>query len=284
MNEEQTGREEESAVRLRPGGVRAAVEAILIVAAAPVDELELAEALQVPAAEVAAALEQLARDYDGHPVPDDGGTLEHSTAENSTTDPDAVGLGTAASDAAEREAGDRDGADSARYAEESAVQARAPETAGSRVREPRGVELRRVAGGWRLYSRTDFAPWVRRFVQEGQTAKLSQAALETLAVIAYRQPISRARVSSIRGVNVDGVVRTLRTRGLVVEAQEPGESGATLFETTPLFLEKIGLESLADLPPIAPHLPGAEDVAEYEDRASAPRRLAPAPPGQEDHR
>ncbi|KTR75386.1 hypothetical protein SA14R_08455, partial [Rothia kristinae] len=93
MNEEQTGREEESAVRLRPGGVRAAVEAILIVAAAPVDELELAEALQVPAAEVAAALEQLARDYDGHPVPDDGGTLEHSTAENSTTDPDAVGLG-----------------------------------------------------------------------------------------------------------------------------------------------------------------------------------------------
>ena len=263
MNAEQAEEEEVPAVRLRPGGVRSAVEAILIVAAAPVDELELAEALQVPAAEVTAALGQLARDYDGHPAPD-----EPSIAEP----------------AVEREAPDRDGAGSARYAGESAASARAPETLGSRVREPRGMELRRVAGGWRLYSRTDFAPWVRRFVQEGQTAKLSQAALETLAVIAYRQPISRARVSSIRGVNVDGVVRTLRTRGLVVEAQEPGESGATLFETTPLFLERIGLESLADLPPIAPHLPGAEDVAEYEDRAPAPRRGAQTPTGQEDHR
>ena len=264
MNAEQAEEEEVPAVRLRPGGVRSAVEAILIVAAAPVDELELAEALRVPAAEVTAALRQLARDYDGHPAP-----AESDVAE---------------SGAPAREPADRDGAVSARYAGESAAEPRATETLGSRVREPRGMELRRVAGGWRLYSRTDFAPWVRRFVQEGQTAKLSQAALETLAVIAYRQPISRARVSSIRGVNVDGVVRTLRTRGLVVEAQEPGESGATLFETTPLFLEKIGLESLADLPPIAPHLPGAEDVAEYEDRAPAPRRDASAPPGQDDSR
>jgi segregation and condensation protein B len=85
-------------------------------------------------------------------------------------------------------------------------------------------------------------------------------------VIAYRQPVSRSRVASIRGVNVDGVIRTLRTRGLVAEAEEPGESGAVLFETTPLFLEKIGLQGLEDLPKISPYLPGVEDVGEYEQR------------------
>ena len=130
--------------------------------------------------------------------------------------------------------------------------------------EPRGMELRRVAGGWRLYSRAEYRPWVGRFILEGQTARLSQAALETLAVIAYRQPVSRGRVSSIRGVSVDGVIRTLKTRGLIEESEQTGESGAVLFQTTPLFLERIGLDSLDELPKISPYLPGAEDVGEYE--------------------
>ncbi|MCW2620840.1 MAG: segregation and condensation protein [Frankiales bacterium] len=124
----------------------------------------------------------------------------------------------------------------------------------------RGVELREVAGGWRLYTRPDCAAYVERFVLDGQQARLTQAALETLAVIAYRQPVTRSRVGAVRGVNVDGVVRTLVARGLVAEAGTDAETGALLYATTPLLLEKLGLNSLAELPSLAPLLPDLEDV------------------------
>ena len=130
---------------------------------------------------------------------------------------------------------------------------------------PRGFELRNVAGGWRIYSRPDFADIVGKFVLEGQTSKLTQAALETLAVIAYRQPVSRARVSAIRGVNVDSVVRTLTQRGLIEDAGNDPESGAILYRTTSYFLERMGIGSVAELPQLAPHLPGLEGIEEYYD-------------------
>ena len=130
---------------------------------------------------------------------------------------------------------------------------------------PRGFELRNIAGGWRIYSRTDFADIVGRFVLEGQTARLTQAALETLAVIAYRQPVSRARVSAIRGVNVDSVVRTLTQRGLVEDAGNDPESGAVLYRTTSYFLERMGIGSVAELPQLSPHLPGLEGIEEFYD-------------------
>ncbi len=119
----------------------------------------------------------------------------------------------------------------------------------------RGFELRRVAGGWRFYTRADCATVVERFVRDGQQARLTQAALETLAVVAYRQPVARARVAAVRGVNVDGVMRTLVSRGLIEEAGTDRESGAILYRTTTLFLERMGLDSLDDLPALAPHLP-----------------------------
>ena len=136
---------------------------------------------------------------------------------------------------------------------------------GLRAVEPRGFELREVAGGWRIYSRPAFADVVGQFVLEGQSARLSQAALETLAVIAYRQPVTRGRISAIRGVNVDSVVRTLIQRGLVAEAGTEPETGSLLYITTPLFLEKLGLGSLEELPEIAPHLPGLENLPEFEE-------------------
>lgn len=118
-----------------------------------------------------------------------------------------------------------------------------------------GVELRHVAGGVRIYTRPAFAGQVELFLQDGQRSRLTQAALETLAVIAYRQPVTRSRVSAIRGVNVDGVVRTLMTRGLVVEVGSDPDTGGGLCRTTELFLEKMGLQSLAELPSLAPLLP-----------------------------
>ncbi|MFE5839562.1 SMC-Scp complex subunit ScpB [Arthrobacter sp. NPDC056493] len=130
---------------------------------------------------------------------------------------------------------------------------------------PRGFELRNVAGGWRIYSRAEFADVVGAFVLEGQTARLTQAALETLAVIAYRQPVSRARVSAIRGVNVDSVVRTLTQRGLVEDAGTDPESGAVLYRTTSYFLERMGIGSVAELPQLSPHLPGLEGIEEFYD-------------------
>ena len=129
--------------------------------------------------------------------------------------------------------------------------------------EGRGFELRQISGGWRFYSHPDLAPMVEKFVLDGQQAKLTQAALETLAVIAYRQPISRARVSAIRGVNVEAVMKTLVTRGLVEESGVENETGAILYRTTSFFLEKIGLNSVEDLPALAPFLPdidGLDDV------------------------
>jgi segregation and condensation protein B len=125
-----------------------------------------------------------------------------------------------------------------------------------------GIELRDAAGGVRLYTRPSVAPHVERFLQDGQRSRLSQAALETLAVIAYRQPVTRSRVSAIRGVNVDGVVRTLLSRGLIVEVGAEAETGAGLFRTSELFLERMGMQSLDELPSLAPMLPelsGLED-------------------------
>ncbi|MFR9780954.1 SMC-Scp complex subunit ScpB, partial [Micromonospora sp. MS34] len=126
-----------------------------------------------------------------------------------------------------------------------------------------GFELRRAAGGWRLYTRPEYATYVERFILDGQSARLTQAALETLAVVAYRQPVTRSRISAIRGVNCDGVIRTLVTRGLVEECGTEADSGAFLYRTTTMFLEKLGLNSVDDLPPLAPFLP--DDVEELAD-------------------
>ncbi len=131
----------------------------------------------------------------------------------------------------------------------------------------RGFDLREVAGGWRFYTRADCSEVVSRFMVDGQQARLTQAALETLAIIAYRQPISRGRISAVRGVNVDGVVRTLLTRGLVEEVGvEPG-SQATLLGTTPYFLERLGISSLAELPPLADHVPTYAELGDLVDQA-----------------
>jgi segregation and condensation protein B len=124
----------------------------------------------------------------------------------------------------------------------------------------RGFELREVAGGWRFYTRASCAGVVERFVLDGQQARLTQAALETLAVVAYRQPVSRARVSAVRGVNVDGVMRTLVTRGLVEESGTETETGSILYRTTSYFLERLGLTSLEGLPDLAPYLPEIETL------------------------
>lgn len=124
----------------------------------------------------------------------------------------------------------------------------------------RGFELRNVAGGWRFFTREAYAGAVERFILDGQQARLTQAALETMAVVAYRQPISRTRISAIRGVNVDSVVRTLVTRGLVEECDVDPESGAILYRTTSYFLERMGMGSIDDLPDIAPLLPEIDDM------------------------
>jgi segregation and condensation protein B len=119
----------------------------------------------------------------------------------------------------------------------------------------RGFELRNVSGGWRLYTRESCSPYIERFVRDGQQARLTQAALETLAVVAYRQPVSRSRIAGIRGVNVDAVVRTLVSRGLITEVGSERESGAILYGTTPYFLERLGLDTVEELPPLSDYLP-----------------------------
>lgn len=142
--------------------------------------------------------------------------------------------------------------------------------AGEYDEQLRGFELRSVAGGWRYYTREEFAPVVEKFALEGQQARLTQAALETLAVVAYRQPVSRARVSAVRGVNVDGVMRTLMTRGLVEEAGTDHETGAHLYRTTGYFMERIGVSSLDELPELAPYLPELDEIeAELGERAES---------------
>ncbi|MGW1062603.1 SMC-Scp complex subunit ScpB [Micromonospora rubida] len=126
-----------------------------------------------------------------------------------------------------------------------------------------GFELRRAAGGWRLYTRPEYATYVERFVLDGQSVRLTQAALETLAVVAYKQPVTRSRISAIRGVNCDGVIRTLVSRGLIEECGTEPDSGAFLYRTTTMFLEKLGLNSVDELPPLAPFLP--DDIEELAD-------------------
>ena len=179
-----------------PGGpgLRASLEAILLVVDEPVAEVVIAQVLERPRGEVAAALRDLAASYDA---------------------------------------------------------------------EQRGFDLREVAGGWRFYTRAECAPVVERFVRDGQEVRLTQAALETLAVVAYRQPVNRARVSAVRGVSCDSVLRTLTLRGLVEEAGTESETGAILYRTTGYFLERLGLASLEELPELAPFLP--EHVEDVED-------------------
>ena len=194
---------------LGSGELGPALEALLLLAAEPMSVTELAQAVDVPAVEVAEALVELAAFYD--------------------------------------------------------------ETG-------RGFELRELGGGWRYYTREDYADLVAAYVLEGQQSKLSAASLETLAVIAYRQPISRGRVSAIRGVNVDGVIRTLLARGLIEEAGHDPESGAVVFATTSYFLERMGLRSLDELPPLAPHLPEVEELeAELGQLAEAQQAASPEP-------
>lgn len=133
----------------------------------------------------------------------------------------------------------------------------------------RGFALREVAGGWRIYSRPEYAAAVERFILEGATARLTQASLETLAVVAYRQPISRGRIGAVRGVNVDGVVRTLLARGLIEEVGSEPESGALLYGTTGYFLERLGLRDLAELPALAPYLPEVDVLDELAEQGRA---------------
>jgi segregation and condensation protein B len=143
------------------------------------------------------------------------------------------------------------------------VTAELRDLAAAYTAEDRGFELREIAGGWRYYTREDCAPLVERFVTDGQEVRLTQAALETLSVVAYRQPVSRARVSAVRGVNCDGVMRTLVLRGLTEEAGTDSETGAILYRTTGYFLERLGLAGLQDLPDLAPFLP--ENIEDIED-------------------
>lgn len=183
----------------RPGGARAAVEAVVMVADEPVPALVLAAALALPLERVEQLLRGLAEGYDA-----DG----------------------------------------------------------------RGFELRESASGWRVYSRAEFADVVERFVRDGATARLSRAALETLAIIAYRQPVARATVSSIRGVSADATIRTLLQRGLVAESEDGSPNGAILYVTTGEFCERLGLTSVDQLPPLAPYLPEADVL---DDIAGASR-------------
>jgi len=136
--------------------------------------------------------------------------------------------------------------------------------------EDRGFVLARVAGGYRFQSHPEMAPYVERYVLDGQSARLSAAALETLAIVAYKQPVSRAQVGAIRGVNVDAVMRTLQQRGYVAEVgKDPGPGQAVLYGTTPLFLEKLGLDSVADLPSLGAFVPSG-DVVEALERGLSP--------------
>jgi segregation and condensation protein B len=179
-----------------PGGIHAALEAVLMVVDEPVTVMSLASAIEQPAADVESALRELEDGY---------------------------------------------------------------------AQQQRGFTLRQVGGGWRMYSRHEYAPVVERFVLDGQQARLTQASLETLAVIAYRQPVSRSRVAAVRGVNVDGVIRTLLSRGLIEELGHDEESTAILYGTTSFFLERLGLQDLDDLPALAPYLPEVDLLDEIAE-------------------
>lgn len=186
---QQPNAEEGLDVRELPGGLRAGLEAVLMVVDEPVAAPVLAAALEVSIGEVDAELARLSQEFD---------------------------------------------------------------------HQQRGFMLRCYAGGWRIYSRSECAPVVERFLLGGQQARLSQAALETLAVVAYRQPISRARISAVRGVSVDGVVRTLMARGLIREVASEEPRAAMLFATTEVFLQRMGINDLDELPALAPYLPTSD--------------------------
>ncbi|MFI5720236.1 SMC-Scp complex subunit ScpB [Nocardia sp. NPDC051750] len=146
-----------------------------------------------------------------------------------------------------------------------------------------GIDLRFAGDGWRFYTRSEYAPYVERMLLDGARSKLTRAALETLAVVAYRQPVTRARVSAVRGVNVDGVMRTLLARGLITEAGADPETNGTLYGTTELFLERIGLASLSDLPELAPLLPGVDLIDEINDSLETdPRYTRLRKPAEDD--
>ncbi|WP_461168193.1 SMC-Scp complex subunit ScpB [Tsukamurella serpentis] len=137
-----------------------------------------------------------------------------------------------------------------------------------------GMQLRESAEGWRLYSRAEYAPYVERLLLDGVRSKLTRAALETLAVIAYKQPVSRSKVSAVRGVNVDGVMRTLAARGLIAEAGTDPTSGAAAYSTTDLFLERLGLTSLDELPALAPLLPEVDVIEDLSANLDDEPRFA----------
>ena len=158
----------------------------------------------------------------------------------------------------------------------------AREYRGEHGGRPRGFELREVGDGWRFYSASAFADVVGNFVLDGQTTRLTQAALETLAIIAYRQPVTRGQVSGVRGVNVDGVVRTLTTRGLVGEVGSDPASGAVLYGTTSYFLERMGFTSLDQLPPLAPYLPDIEGLGDFDSPAHDVTMVTPSVPIDEE--
>ncbi|GED97756.1 SMC-Scp complex subunit ScpB [Gordonia crocea] len=143
-----------------------------------------------------------------------------------------------------------------------------------------GIDLRLTADGWRFYTRAEFAPYVERLLLDGARTKLTRAALETLAVIAYRQPVTRARVSAIRGVNVDGVIRTLVARGLINEAGTDPQTSATMYGTTELFLERLGLASLGELPDLGPLLPDVDLIEDLSEELTSDPRFAKLDAGQ----
>ena len=152
------------------------------------------------------------------------------------------------------------------------IAARLQQLADELTERDGGIDLRQTSEGWRMYTRARFAPYVEKLLLDGARSKLTRAALETLAVVAYRQPVTRARVSAVRGVNVDAVMRTLLARGLITEAGIDDDTGATTFATTELFLERLGLTSLADLPDIAPLLPDVDTIEDLsESLDSEPR-------------
>ncbi|BBZ52752.1 SMC-Scp complex subunit ScpB [Mycobacterium heidelbergense] len=164
------------------------------------------------------------------------------------------------------------------------IAARLRQMADDLTERDSGIDLRQTSEGWRLYTRARFAPYVEKLLLDGARSKLTRAALETLAVVAYRQPVTRARVSAVRGVNVDAVMRTLLARGLITEAGVDGDTGATTFATTGLFLERLGLQSLAELPDIAPLLPDVDTIEDLsESLDSEPRfiKLAGGPPSEQ---
>jgi segregation and condensation protein B len=143
-----------------------------------------------------------------------------------------------------------------------------------------GIDLRKTSEGWRMFTRARFAPYVEKLLLDGARTKLTRAALETLAVVAYRQPVTRARVSAVRGVNVDAVMRTLLARGLITEAGTDADTGAVTFATTELFLERLGLTSLAELPDIAPLLPDVDMIEDLSESLDSEPRFIKLAGGQ----